>query len=232
MKLLAHASRIRQALQLRWELRSVEHATSCWPVEARGDEQLASVVLHRNGRLNKVDCDYLACSFGLVSNTELAEMLGCATANGSVVVDETQQTSVPDVFCAGEATGVGGWELAEAEGARAGYAAAGQLARATRAPSRRFAEALARAFTLRPELKALPDAETLICRCEDVAWSRLRDLDGWREAKLQTRCGMGPCQGRVCGPSLRFLKGWTPTSVRTPLSPVPLRHLVGENRRS
>jgi len=43
-----------------------------------------------------------------------------------------------------------------------------------------------------------------------------------RQAKLYTRVGMGPCQGRVCGPALSFLCGWPADSVRAPVAPVRL----------
>ena len=54
----------------------------------------------------------------------------------------------------------------------------------------------------------------------DPAWSP-------RQAKLYTRAGMGPCQGRVCGPALELLRGWDePDTVRAPLEPVPLATLA------
>ena len=43
-------------------------------------------------------------------------------------------------------------------------------------------------------LAALPRANTLVCRCEDVAHSDLQQRSGWIDAKLHTRCGMGACQ--------------------------------------
>ncbi|MHB1307781.1 MAG: hypothetical protein ACYC23_11935, partial [Limisphaerales bacterium] len=48
-----------------------------------------------------------------------------------------------------------------------------------------------------------------------------------REAKLHTRCGMGPCQGRVCGAATRFLYGWKTDSVRPPIFPVRTDALAG-----
>src|ERR1019366_4717129 len=160
--------------------------------------------LRRGGKTWSERCDYLACGFGLVSNTEVAALLGCRLANGSVEVDERQQTSIKSIYSAGEATGIGGLELALVEGEIAGFAAAGASARAralfaARHGYRKFADAMERAFALREELKALPREETLVCRCEDVTLARVRACSGWREAKLHTRCGMGPCQGRVCG---------------------------------
>ncbi len=91
--------------------------------------------------------------------------------------------------------------------------------------TRRFADALNRTFALRDELKTLADDSTIVCRCEDVQYGKLKDFDNWRTAKLQTRCGMGPCQGRVCGAAVEFLFGWKPDSVRPPIFPVKLENL-------
>jgi len=49
---------------------------------------------------------------------------------------------------------------------------------------------------------------------------RARACVDLREAKLLTRAGMGPCQGRVCGPALRHLCGWRRDRVRPPLLPI------------
>jgi hypothetical protein len=89
-----------------------------------------------------------------------------------------------------------------------------------------FARALDRTFALRPELQSLPLPETIVCRCEDVTYSRLKPYGTWRSAKLETRCGMGPCQGRVCGPATQFLFHWTPDSVRPPIFPAVLTNLA------
>jgi len=110
------------------------------------------------------------------------------------------------------------------EGEIAGYTAGGNPDRAkalfaARASHWRFAAALEEAFALRPELRNLPLPGTLVCRCEDVAMERVRACATWREAKLHTRCGMGPCQGRICGGALEFLLGWQAESVRPPVLP-------------
>ena len=147
-----------------------------------------------------------------------------------VAVDEMQQTSVAGVYSAGEATGIGGLDLSLVEGEIAGFAAAGETREAralfgARQRHRRFAGALERAFALREELKHLAQDDTLVCRCEDVALGRVRACSGWREAKLHTRCGMGPCQGRVCGGAVEFLLGWKAESVRPPVFPARIGSL-------
>jgi NADPH-dependent 2,4-dienoyl-CoA reductase/sulfur reductase-like enzyme len=230
--LAAEPARLREAARLRWELRGVSYRLGCWPVAAEGEDRLRSVTFSDGRRTWKQPCDYLACGFGLVPNLELPALLGCAIENGAVCVDEWQQTSVPGVFCAGETTGVGGLELALSEGQIAGWSAAGQPQRAReflagRARARRFQQSLDRAFAPREELKASVQAGTLVCRCEDVTFHRLREHQSWRAAKLQTRCGMGPCQGRVCGPAVEFLLGWRAESVRPPVFPAALSRFAG-----
>ncbi|MGH7112536.1 MAG: (2Fe-2S)-binding protein, partial [Stellaceae bacterium] len=75
--------------------------------------------------------------------------------------------------------------------------------------------ALARERALRPFLDCLyhpapevlaPRADDIIaCRCEEVTVGNIRraarlGAPGPNQAKAFTRCGMGPCQGRICGP--------------------------------
>jgi NADPH-dependent 2,4-dienoyl-CoA reductase/sulfur reductase-like enzyme len=229
--LLGQPSKIAQAISLKKQLGGVPYLPGCWPVAAKGDDKLEAVTMRRGDKTWEVKCDYLACGFYLTPNTELAGLVGCEAQNGVVTVNELQQTSLANVFCAGEATGIGGLELSLVEGQIAGLAAAGCEAEARtlfgeRAKQHRFAEALNRTFALREELRALPTAETLVCRCEDVSFERLQNQASWREAKLQTRCGMGPCQGRICGAATEFLFGWGMESVRPPVFPARLENLT------
>jgi hypothetical protein len=162
---------------------------------------------------------------------ELPLLLGCELNGGFVQVDDFQQTSIPGIFCAGEPTGIGGVELALIEGEIAGLAAAGETKQASkmfgaRRKAQRFSCMLDRAFLLRRELRKLSFADTIICRCEDVPYSRLKEQQSWRSAKLQTRCGMGPCQGRVCGPATQFIFQWNPDSVRPPIFPARVESMA------
>ena len=233
--LIRSPEKIPQALQLKRDLKGIPFAANTWPVAAHGRAAVETVALLRNGKSEQIVCDYLACGFHLVPNTELPALLGCQIRNGFVQVDELQQTTVPNVFCAGEPTGIGGLELSIIEGQIAGFAAAGRNTEAQRLYShrdvcRRFARRLERTFCLRPELKSLPSPDTIICRCEDVRHSRLQEHTSWRAAKLHTRCGMGPCQGRICGPATEFLYKWNPDSVRPPLFPVRVNSLAAVGR--
>jgi D-hydroxyproline dehydrogenase subunit alpha len=229
--LIAKPAKLIQAIELRSGLLGVRYLTGCWPVAAHGTGKLESVTLQRNGKTWTEPCDYLACGFGLIPNVELPALFGCRMSETGVGVDENQQTSVANIYCAGEVTGIGGLDLALVEGEIAGYSAAGntQAARKlfpARESNRHFAAALERAFAPRKELRTLPQDDTIVCRCEDVTYGRVRQCANWREAKLHTRCGMGPCQGRVCGGAAEFLFGWKPESVRPPVLPVRLGSLA------
>jgi len=221
LSLLGQSSKRSQAFGLKRQLAGVKYLSGCWPIVASGQDKVESVTMRQGSRTWDVECDYLACGFHLVPNLELPQLLSCRIENGSVVVDDFQQTSIANIYCAGEGTGIGGLELSLVEGEIAGLAAAGheQTARAlfsARDKQRKFANTLNRAFELRSELKNLAMDETIVCRCEDVKVSQLKPSDSWRAAKLHTRCGMGPCQGRICGAAVEFLFGWKVESVRPP----------------
>jgi D-hydroxyproline dehydrogenase subunit alpha len=231
LELARAPSKIAQACRLQARLIGVPYLTGCWPVAALGESSLSSLLLRRANRTGEVDCDYLACGFHLVPNVELPLLLGCETEGQNVLVNDYQETSLKGVYCAGETTGIGGVELALSEGRIAGLAASSAPHDAeklfpSRARHRRFAAGLNRAFTLRPELKALAESSTIVCRCEDVELERLRSHSCWRSAKLHTRCGMGPCQGRICGPAVGFILGWKAESVRPPIFPARLETLA------
>jgi hypothetical protein len=60
-----------------------------------------------------------------------------------------------------------------------------------------------------------------------VPYAALADRHDWTDAKLHSRCGMGACQGRVCGAASQFLFGWEPPAPRPPLSPARIETLIG-----
>lgn len=253
--------RLVQAARLRASLGSVRYLAGCWVSAARGDEVVREVTLTDGRRSWSEECDILCVGHGLVPNTELAELLGCATEGGRVRVDETQRTTVEGVYCAGEPTGIAGVDAALLEGEIAARAASrrGAGGRATRgrgengrgdgehgarghgtgervavpralvARRRRehhFAGRLARAFTLRAELRSPPPPGTLICRCEDVTSDALDPSWSFRQAKLYTRIGMGPCQARVCGPACGVYFDSGSNACRIPALPTKVSTLI------
>jgi NADPH-dependent 2,4-dienoyl-CoA reductase/sulfur reductase-like enzyme len=212
--LLRHPAKVRQAFALGRPLRYLPNS---WVTKASGVEKLEAVTF-QDGQEER--CDYLAISYGFVPNTELAQLMGCRLNGPFVAVDEQQQTSVPGVYCAGEPTGLGGVDESLLEGEIA------VTGNGDRTKTSHFSRALNKAFSLRPELKTLAQRETIVCRCEDVTLGRLQEARSWREAKLHFRCGMGPCQGRICGPIVEHYFGWTPESVRPPIFSTKLENLI------
>jgi len=219
-----HPKKVRQAAALKLSLYGVPYLPGCWVEAAEGEGHLQGVRLRQGRKSWTEDCDYAGIGYGLYPNTELASLLGCGLRANAIEVDEWQQTSVDSVFAAGECTGIGGVDLSLLQGEIAGYAACGEMPRASRLfgmrnHAQRFAGALNRAFRLREELLTLPRPETIICRCEDVQYEKLQQISSFRAAKLHTRCGMGPCQARICGVATEFLFGWRTDSVRPPILP-------------
>ncbi len=237
LKLAATPGKLSQALALRARLAAIPYQTNCWVESCHGVERLSEVSVNQDGRRWNVECEYLGTGYGLVPSTELAALLGCETSPAGVTVDEMQQTTLEGVYCAGEATGIGGVDKSLVEGSIAGYAATGDESAAKslfadRSRQRQFAKAMSEAFALRDELRSITTPETIVCRCEDARLSDLDGLEGWRDAKLQSRCGMGRCQGRVCGPAVEFLKGWHPATVRPPLFPARIGTMIADDEVS
>lgn len=219
-----HPAKVGQGIRLAASLRGVKlmHATYPTRVESKDDEGI-QIHFSRRGRVSIVEADFLACGFGLVPNLELAEVMGCEIANRRIKRDGRMQTTQQGVYAPGlTPTGAGGVDQSLLEGQIAGYAAAGKAesAAALKRKARsvkRFADALDHAYQLRDELNELVQPDTIVCRCEDVTHSKLDSFTDWKHAKLQTRCGMGPCQGRVCGPAIEQLYGWSQSGVRPPV---------------
>jgi NADPH-dependent 2,4-dienoyl-CoA reductase/sulfur reductase-like enzyme len=208
--LVGHTGKLIEGAGYGWSILGTPYWTGSWAVGALGDERLRKVRVSSGSQVVEVEADMLAAGFHLVPNTELAQLLHCECERGYVIVNPMQQTSLEGVYCVGEATGIGGVEKALIEGRIAALAVSGQMNEArslTRLRNRHmhFVDELASAFRLRDELRTLATNETVVCRCEDVSHGTLAACHSWREAKLHTRCGMGPFQGRVCGPATQFL---------------------------
>ena len=209
VELIRHPAKLLQAARLQTGLLGVPSKRGCWVDAAEGRGRVERVRLRQGARTFVEEVDYAAIAWGLVPNTELAALLGT-----------------------GSLAGTGGAELSVIEGEIAGLTAAGREDLARRLYPRqrkalRFARAVDKAFALRPELRSLPEPATIVCRCEDVPFERLQACGSFRAAKLHTRCGMGPCQGRICGPAARFLFGWRDDSVRPPILPARVGTLAG-----
>ncbi|GGA33891.1 FAD-dependent oxidoreductase [Dyella nitratireducens] len=222
-----------QAAVLRSQLAGIPYHCGSIVTRALGEHALERIEIDGPHGTQRIECDQLAIGYGLVPNVELAQMLGCAMkqegAHPCVDVDTSQRTSVTNIYAAGELCGIGGRDCAWLEGRIAGLVAAGadidaSLLRQQR-HARTFAAALREHFKLDPYIHDLAQPDTLICRCEDVPLQALKDYDDARSAKLATRCGMGACQGRICGTALAELGLFPRSGQRPPLFPARLASL-------
>lgn len=164
-----------------------------------------------------VECDSVALGHGFTPRLEAAIQAGCGIRPDRFVsVDDRQGTTVADVFAAGEITGIAGADAALAEGAVAGFAAAGGSiddprisgALASRRRMHAFAARLA-THGIRPGWIDWLDDDTIVCRCESVTRSRIAEYAdaSSRGMRLATRAGLGACQGRTCGHTVDALTG-------------------------
>lgn len=196
---------------------------------------------------------------GVVPNLNLANSIGCRQEWRETqlcfapVVNAWGASSVDGIAVAGDGAGIGGAQIAAERGRLAALDAAFRLGRidaarreAAAAPCRR---ALRRAGRGRRFLDLLyrprqdhrvPVGDTLVCRCEEVTARQILETvelgcTGPNQMKSLLRCGMGPCQGRLCGLTVTELiataRGVPPGEVgyyrlRPPIKPITLEELA------
>jgi NADPH-dependent 2,4-dienoyl-CoA reductase/sulfur reductase-like enzyme len=240
-----------------------------WTVlEMRGSDDVGSAVIGRvdrdwrpiKGSERVLEVDTVCLGYGLVPSTELSRLIGCehrydAGLGGWIPChDAYRETSIPNIFVAGDGAGIGGSLVALDQGRIAGLRAAMRLGKIdAEAFDRKAAPAIKRLLRLkrfraaldglsapRPGLFELMKADTLICRCEEVSMGDCANAvkEGaisLLELKPHLRAGMGLCQARICGPTLvevvarltgRSPEMVVPFSPRPPVKPIPLAALL------
>lgn len=203
----------------------VPYQTGRTVIEARGDGRVEEVVtagLRADwsivpGSERSLAVDAVCVGHGFSPRLELPVAAGCALRQDFVQVDDDQRTSRPGVFAAGEITGIAGATAARDEGLVAGWMAAGGAPEAIDRDRRRrdrgraFAERIARAHAVGPQWTRWLRPDTVVCRCEETDYASVcRTLTdpakgGAHAVKLGTRAGLGPCQARICGPTISEL---------------------------
>jgi NADPH-dependent 2,4-dienoyl-CoA reductase/sulfur reductase-like enzyme len=197
----------------------------------RGVRGLRAVGRRRLERIvwegGELAADYLLLHEGVIPNVQVSLALQLrhewdeAQLCWRPSLDAWGQTSLPNIAIAGDGGGISGAEAAVLSGRLAALDAAMWLAhigaaeRDRRAAPIRLAldhERAARRFLDRlyrpaPSVLVPVEDEVIACRCEEVSVGQIRraarlGAQGPNQIKAFTRCGMGPCQGRVCGPSV------------------------------
>ncbi|RYE40632.1 MAG: FAD-binding protein [Hyphomicrobiales bacterium] len=232
------------------------HATN---IELLGSERVSTVRFHRGTEVHEVAADTVLLHHGVIPNHQVSRLMRVEhwwnedQRAWNAVCDELGQTSHPGFRMAGDGVAIAGAVAAESSGALAALGAAHSLGRISdaelNAGKRRWKDALSRHRSVRPFLDALyrpadwvcspPDAVT-VCRCEDVTAGEVRRMAdigciGPNQTKFFSRCGMGPCQGRVCGNVVSQILSERLKSpmndvgayrVRAPLKPLPLQAIA------
>jgi NADPH-dependent 2,4-dienoyl-CoA reductase/sulfur reductase-like enzyme len=195
----------------------------------RGVRGLRAVGRRRLERIawenGELAADYLLLHEGVIPNVQVSLALQLrhewdeAQLCWRPSLDAWGQTSLPNIAIAGDGGGISGAEAAVLSGRLAALDAAmwlGHIGAAERdrraAPirlaldreraSRRF---LDRLYRPAPSVMVPAEDEVIACRCEEVSVGQIRraarlGAQGPNQIKAFTRCGMGPCQGRMCGP--------------------------------
>ena len=193
-------------------------------IRAEGKARVESLTWRASGVTHTTPCDAIGSGHGLRSETQLADLAGCAFDYNALeqswlpTRDATGRSSVRGVYLAGDGAAVLGADAAELSGARAALAAledfvkptsmglASQLERESGAHLR-FREGMETAFALPKRWAAEAPDDLIVCRCEEITAGELRacvKTTGTREMnrlKALTRIGMGRCQGRMCAPA-------------------------------
>lgn len=182
-----------------------------------GEQRVSGI---RWGR-HTLACDAVAFAHALRSETQLADLLGCAFAWNPLnrawlpTRDSAGRSNVEGVYLAGDGAGIMGADAAQMAGERAALALledAGiaidqqrpaalerQLARI-----QRFRLGLESAFPFPEHWAAQAPDRLMVCRCEEVSAGDIRavvDEGHWEINRVKAHCrvGMGRCQGRMCG---------------------------------
>jgi D-hydroxyproline dehydrogenase subunit alpha len=202
----------------------IPYRTGAAVVAAHGTDRVEAVTVARldadwapvPGTERRVEVDAVCVTHDFTPRLEVAVAAGCElTDQRFIVADDTQQTTVAGIYAAGEVTGIGGVDLAMAEGAIAGAHAAGR--HPSDAVIRRrsvfagFAARIAAAHGIRPGWRKWMSDDTVVCRCEEVTYgalcSAVESAPGLRSLKLTTRASLGICQGRICGRTVEDVLG-------------------------
>ncbi len=227
-------------------------------IEGTGKAEAVSFSQGRGSRRIEADCVLL--HHGVIPAINLTSAAGCALAwnDGqrafAPVSDEMGRSSVDGILLAGDGAGIGGAQYAALSGRKAALTALGDLGRISQPDSARRRQALTaeqrvwrrgRAFldalyTPARAYRAPADPQTIVCRCEEVRAGEIRDaaamgVPGPNQLKTFLRCGMGPCQGRLCAQTVSEIiadaRGESPgiTGVfrfRSPVKPLRLGELA------
>lgn len=192
-------------------------------LHADGEEVLLAVSFRHRGRRQSIATDLLLTHFGVIPHIWLTEAAGCTHRWDSSQQcwrpehDAWGNSSIAGILVAGDGAGINGARFAEHAGRLAAFQilhALGKLDRQQRdrlaredrkrmADERHIRPFLEALFAIPRTMLAVPDNDTIVCRCEEITAGEIRaavaaEHSDSNQIKFFTRCGMGACQGRQC----------------------------------
>ncbi|SDG20218.1 NAD(P)/FAD-dependent oxidoreductase [Paraburkholderia phenazinium] len=237
----------------------IPHIRHVTQLSVEGEGRAEAVQYIAKGRTSRLAASVVLLHQGVVPNVQLTRSIGCdhrwdeAQLCWHPCTDAWGETTVPGLFIAGDGGGIQGAIAAQTAGALSALALSHRLGAVSReardeqaAPLRRELE---RHRAVRPFLDTLyrpadvfrrPADETIVCRCEEVRAGEIRAMarlgcTGPNQTKSFSRCGMGPCQGRLCGLTVAELLAEAQAKpvaevgyyrIRPPIKPVSLGDLA------
>lgn len=254
---------LRKGLDLMRSLRraGIAHYTGAEHLAIEGADSASALTFTAAGKPVRVATRCVLLHQGVVPNIQFSQSLraqhewDAAQLCFSPVADVWGELDVAGVYVAGDGAGIGGAQAAAVQGELAALAIACKLKSIT--PEHRDQQAaslragLDAHLRIRPFLDALyrpkdenriPADDVMVCRCEELTAGEVRAFvklgcTGPNQAKSFGRCGMGPCQGRMCGLTvtevIAHARG-VPASevgyyrIRPPIKPITLGELAGE----
>lgn len=254
---------LRKGLELMRSLRSagIAHYTGAEHLAVEGEEAARALTFSASGKAQRIDTRCVLLHQGVVPNIQFSQALRARHEWDldqlcfRPVTDAWGELDVPGVYVAGDGAGIGGAQAAAVQGQLAALGIAAQLKCISNAErdnqARPLRVQLEANLRIRPFLDALyqpkepnriPADEVMVCRCEEVTAGELRSFvalgcAGPNQAKSFGRCGMGPCQGRLCGLTVTEViakaRGVSAAEVgyyriRPPIKPITLGELAGE----
>ncbi|VVN90723.1 NAD(P)/FAD-dependent oxidoreductase [Pseudomonas fluorescens] len=254
---------LRKGLELMRSLRSagIAHYTGAEHLAVEGEEAARALTFSVSGKAQRIASRCVLLHQGVVPNIQFSQALRARHEWDldqlcfRPVTDAWGELDVPGVYVAGDGAGIGGAQAAAVQGQLAALGIAARLKAIGSAErddqARSLRVQLEANLRIRPFLDALyqpkepnriPADEVMVCRCEEVTAGELRSFvalgcAGPNQAKSFGRCGMGPCQGRMCGLTVTEViakaRGVSAAEVgyyriRPPIKPITLGELAGE----
>jgi thioredoxin reductase len=217
------------------------------------------------GSTRTVPADSLCVGFGFRSSFELIKLFGCNVCRDTVDeswhprINKNLETSVNQIYAAGDVLEIGGVHVAKIQGHIAGISALKSIGFSTPIMRLRHILLSGAMYYLNGYIKGIKNIykmpidlvryisdDVVVCRCEGTTAGDIRSIVDFvgpdlGACKRLSRAGMGICQGRMCMYAVENLiadhANVPPTDVvgmtqRNPIKPVQIGDLIRSHAKN